>query len=162
MVKYVDTQMYGGPFDLDWLMRWAIPEPNSGCYLWTGAYVGDGYGTVTVRRRTWPAHRLSYTLAKGDIPFGFDVDHTCKVTSCINPDHLEAVTRQVNVLRSSAPAAARARFAAMTHCKRGHEFTAKNTRLSKDGFRVCRVCERSRWEEWVAAHPGYWRKENRA
>lgn len=32
-----------------------------------------------------------------------------------------------------------------THCKRGHEFTAENTRINKsDGGRHCRACKRER------------------
>lgn len=31
---------------------------------------------------------------------------------------------------------------AQTHCRRGHEYTAENTRLNKRGARVCRACVR--------------------
>jgi hypothetical protein len=46
------------------------------------------------------AHRIAYVRAKGPIPPGQHIDHLCRVTNCINPDHLEAVTPGENVRRS--------------------------------------------------------------
>jgi len=45
-------------------------------------------------------HRLSYTLAKGEIPTGLVIDHTCGVRDCQNPKHLEAVTQAENIRRA--------------------------------------------------------------
>jgi hypothetical protein len=47
------------------------------------------------------AHRLAYMRGKGPIPEGFHIDHLCRVPTCINPDHLEAVLPVENVRRSS-------------------------------------------------------------
>jgi hypothetical protein len=47
------------------------------------------------------AHRVAYTLKQGDIPEDKELDHLCRVRCCINPDHLEAVSRSVNVRRST-------------------------------------------------------------
>jgi hypothetical protein len=44
------------------------------------------------------AHRFAYELAKGPVPDGFDVHHTCLTRRCVNPDHLESVTRAENLL----------------------------------------------------------------
>lgn len=63
-------------------------EPNSGCWLWTGAVDKDGYGKLTVKYRYAKAHRESYELHKGPIPDGLVVCHRCDVPGCINPDHL--------------------------------------------------------------------------
>lgn len=42
------------------------------------------------------AHRLMYIRTKGAIPAGLHLHHLCNVTNCINPDHLEPVTRSKN------------------------------------------------------------------
>lgn len=46
------------------------------------------------------AHRIAYMRAKGPIPDGHHIDHLCRVTNCINPDHLEAVLPGENVRRA--------------------------------------------------------------
>lgn len=47
------------------------------------------------------AHILYYRKYKGDIPEGCEIDHLCRNTSCVNPDHLEAVSHAINIQRSS-------------------------------------------------------------
>jgi hypothetical protein len=71
----------------------AIPEPNSGCLLWTGALTrGDrGYGVLKVGGRKGPvirAHRLAWELERGPIPDGLLLCHRCDTPECINPAHL--------------------------------------------------------------------------
>jgi hypothetical protein len=80
--------------------RCAPPNENE-CILWTGATT-EGYGLFIalpeiLRIR---AHRYAYEQAKGPIPEGLVIDHLCCVPSCVNPDHLEAVTIGENVRRS--------------------------------------------------------------
>jgi hypothetical protein len=68
-----------------------IPEPNTGCWLWTASLQGDGYGAVYPdgrRGKQWRAHRLAYVLFRGDIPEGMHVLHRCDTPACVNPDHL--------------------------------------------------------------------------
>jgi len=83
------------------------------------------------------AHRISYELLKGDIPEGLDLDHLCRNRGCVNPDHLEPVTRKENLLRGNTIPAKHAR---KTHCPQGHEYTKGNTFISKSGSRHCRKC----------------------
>jgi hypothetical protein len=67
----------------------SIPEPNSGCWLWTGACTGAGYGAIGIGGKWWLAHRLSYTtFHKTEIPARYIVRHTCDNPPCVNPDHL--------------------------------------------------------------------------
>lgn len=67
----------------------------AGCWPWLGAIAPSGYGRVHSR---W-AHRLSYEFLVGPIPAGLDIDHLCRNRLCVNPAHLEPVTRLVNVRR---------------------------------------------------------------
>jgi len=69
------------------------------CWLWRGA-LQDGYGSQIIDGKSWAAHRLVYTLLVGEVPTGLDLDHLCRVRHCVNPDHLEPVTRGENLRRS--------------------------------------------------------------
>ena len=72
-----------------------------GCWIWTGATNGVGYGRVCTEDRRWVyAHRAMYELIVGPIPAGLDLDHLCRTRSCVRPDHLEPVTRGENARRS--------------------------------------------------------------
>lgn len=75
--------------DVEAIERNSIPEPNSGCWLWTGYATGSGYG-ATRRAGKWVlAHRLSYELHTSAIDSGTVVRHRCDNPICVNPDHLE-------------------------------------------------------------------------
>jgi len=78
------------------LERDSIPEPNSGCWLWTASTKNNGYGSVKWQRRTHYAHRLAWIASHGQIPEGQCVCHKCDVRSCINPDHLWLGPRSAN------------------------------------------------------------------
>jgi hypothetical protein len=69
------------------------------------------------------------------------LDHLCRNTRCVNPDHLEPVTLAENVLRGVSSPAMNAR---KTHCDSGHEFTPANTYISPRSERKCRACGRER------------------
>lgn len=69
-------------------MSRVTPEPNTGCWLWTGALAGFGYGIAGGNRYRIKAHREAYRLFVGDIPRDLCVLHKCDVPSCCNPAHL--------------------------------------------------------------------------
>jgi len=73
-----------------------IPEPMSGCWLWTSTVDKDGYGKIWGNRKLLLAHRVAYELFKGPIPDGLCVLHTCDVPACVNPDHLWLGTKTDN------------------------------------------------------------------
>ncbi len=115
------------------------------CWQWD-ASDQEGYGCFGSKEdgyRTKLAHKYSYLLHYGihSIPHGFQVDHLCRNRGCVRPDHLEAVTPWVNVMRSNSITAA---FARKTHCPSGHPYDDVNTRISSDGRRYCRACKREK------------------
>lgn len=73
----------------DKLEHYAMPVPESGCWLWTGTTNNKGYGRISVGGgRTQYAHRIAYIEFKGEIPDGFEVCHKCDTPACCNPEHL--------------------------------------------------------------------------
>ena len=103
------------------------PEPNTGCWLWTGAINAKGYGRAG---RGEMAHRRALRLAGRSVPPGFEVDHRCNVRCCVNPDHLDIVTHAENIARKKYP----------TTCPRGH----RRFSVGADGKRDCMECGRER------------------
>lgn len=107
------------------------PEPNTGCWLWIGALTETGYG----RFRGTTAQRAAHLLLKGEISDGFTVDHLCRVRSCVNPSHLEAVPHRVNLRRGIAARETGA-------CRAGHDRATFG--CTRDGKKKCRECDRLR------------------
>lgn len=129
-------------------------ERSDGCWLWRGSVTANGYGTIKIGGRAGVrlyAHRLAYELFVGSIPARLELDHLCRNRRCVNPAHLEPVTRSENTLRGNAPAMLGALNGAKTHCKQGHPFDAVNTRHRPTGGRSCRACARIRRTRKAAA-----------
>lgn len=82
---------------IDRIMENYTPEPNSGCWLWTGSCHRQGYGKLTVNGKTVGAHRESFRALRGD-PGVFQVLHKCDTPACINPDHLFLGTHYDNIV----------------------------------------------------------------
>jgi len=131
------------PASIDADAFWSRVQPTGFCWNWTGAK-GAGYGVIGHKGKQYRAHRVAYTLLVGVIPDGLDIDHLCRNTKCVNPDHLEPVETKVNTLRGFG---AHARNARKTYCDSGHEFNDKNVRMI-EGRRVCIECARSYHREY--------------
>lgn len=101
-------------------MQTKIRISESGCWDWTGALNGKGYSSVGFSGKTWLGHRVSYTVAVSKIPDGLTIDHLCRNKRCVNPEHLEVVSRAENSRRASR---------VITHCKQGHELAGENLRI---------------------------------
>lgn len=112
----------------------------SGCWLWTGARSGSGYGNLWANGRNALAHRVVWESLVGPIPPGLTLDHLCRNQLCVNPDHLEVVTTKVNTMRGTSFAAVNAR---KTQCPRGHPYEGKNLIRYGNG-RFCRACAQDR------------------
>jgi len=126
---------------LERIQRNLVPEPNSGCWIWTACVNRDGYGKISVSGRDRVAHRVAYELLVGPIPDGMQLDHLCRTLACVNPEHLEPVTPGENQRRGYAARGP------VSHCKNGHEFTPDNTysRQRNEGLvRECRQCHSER------------------
>lgn len=121
-------------------MRRRIVEGDGGCWICTGSKKHGRYQSVSINNKSVSAHRLSYELLVGQIPEGYEIDHLCKVTYCVNPSHLEAVPRSVNWERSNAISRINRD---RTHCKNGHELFGVNLYIRPDGRgRQCRACQK--------------------
>lgn len=72
----------------------------NGCWEWTASKNKKGYGLCN-GEDSMLAHVQVYVDTYGPVPDGMEVDHTCSNRPCVNPDHLEAVTHQVNIQRGS-------------------------------------------------------------
>jgi hypothetical protein len=123
--------------------RHVEPEPNTGCWLWVGGLTGGGYGALGVggaHEGLVRAHRFAFMEFRGSIPAGLELDHLCRVRRCVNPWHLEAVTRSQNFLRGEHPTAVNVRRG---QCPQGHSMA--DAYVSR-GARSCRTCARNKYD----------------
>lgn len=128
-------------------MRLTDVNPD-GCWLWKGGTAGrtPGYGVININGRQTKAHRVSYELHVGPIPEGLVIDHLCRNTLCVRPDHLEPVTNKVNTARGVGPSGDTAK-ARRTHCPQGHPYDDKHI---DRGARFCRRCKNDYSNRWYA------------
>ena len=137
------------------------PPDANGCWPWLGAISTNkhghgGYGNFFLPcpkgGRKWiamMAHVFSYEFhTHKQIPPGLEPDHKCRNRACVNYEHLEPVTRQVNILRGESPAAVNAK---KTHCNNGHPLSGNNLRI-EGGRRRCRQCARAAYLRWEQSH----------
>lgn len=110
-------------------------QDEGSCRTWGLTPSEKGYGKITINGEFWYAHRLSYTIFKGPIPDGLQIDHLCRNPLCIKPAHLEAVTPKENTRRGFSPTVVIARRGT---CDEGHPLT-RNTQ-----GQCCKICQ-SRW-----------------
>jgi hypothetical protein len=127
-----------------------IKRRDDGCWEWTGTRTSDRvYPRFCVEKTRYVlAHRFAYEHYVGPIPKGLTIDHLCRFTLCVNPEHLEPVTNVENVMRGNGPCAMNAR---KTHCKRGHPLVSGQiyTSINRNGRlrRQCKACTSRRGSE---------------
>lgn len=112
-----------------------IPEPNTGCWLWTNALDKDGYGFIFIDRKTSSkrAHRFSWALHNGKIPYGGVIMHKCDTPSCVNPEHLVLGTHADNIFDKTSKH--RHHNQKKAQCPNGHRYDRVVC-----GIRRCSVC----------------------
>jgi hypothetical protein len=135
--------------------RWGPQSPFvlGRCWEWTASCGSHGYGQIRDEEGTNRlAHVIAFEWEFGPVPKGMTVDHLCEFLKCVNPTHMEAVTRGENVLRGHSLPALNAR---KTHCKRGHRLAGANVLLvkrpGKTPGRQCRTCRSAYMKEYRAA-----------
>lgn len=69
------------------------------CWIWQLYIDAGGYGIKYYDGRSRVAHKVLYEAKYGPVPDGLELDHLCRNRACCNPDHLETVTRAVNIRR---------------------------------------------------------------
>ena len=109
------------------------------CWIWTGSLGRCGYGLAYYEGLRMQASRAVWISLRGEISANLELDHHCENPVCVNPEHLEPVTHQVNCERRSAK---------QTHCKRGHPLDGLQRCSDGKGNvwigRYCRTCCRER------------------
>lgn len=142
-------------YDKDAITRFFERVDVGDCWTWTASKSnGYGYFCPPGSRQAMGAHLWLYRELVGPVAPGHELDHLCRNRACVNPDHLEPVTKRENGLRGYSPAAINAR---KTRCPKGHEYTDANTKRGVRGARVCRTC----WNAWRREHIASQKKESR-
>lgn len=77
----------------------------SPCWIWQRSSIPSGkhlrYGNLKVNGLSVLAHRFYYEHLRGPITDDLCLDHLCRNTLCVNPQHLEPVTLAVNQHRGA-------------------------------------------------------------
>jgi hypothetical protein len=114
-----------------WARFWEKVVEDGDCWRWTGTVsIGGRYGAVRVDGKMQAAHRIAYRLIVGAIEPRLELDHLCRNTWCVRPEHLEPVTHRENVRRGAWGTRA-------FDCPKGH-----GQKVDRPSGRVCRACVR--------------------
>lgn len=115
---------------------------EKGCWIFRAKHRGyNGYIQASFRGKVWRVHRYAYTVAKGPIPEGLFVCHSCDERACCNPDHLWVGTREENMQDSKRKG--RHYLSAKPTCIRGHPLSGENLLKKGPKERACRTCVRA-------------------
>jgi len=135
-----------------------VRGPNE-CWEWQGGRFSSGYGSSSLNDRTISTHRLAWLITYGDVPPL--LRHSCDNPICCNVAHLLPGTQADNIAdkvergrqaKGDSVGGFPAQAREWTHCSHGHEFSPENTRMTQEGYRVCRACGRDKQRRYVERH----------
>lgn len=141
-----------------------LVDCETGCWNWLCRLDKDGYAVRTKFGSTLDGSKCIkrpfvwlWEQKNGrSFPEGLVPDHLCRNRRCINPDHIEPVTRLVNHQRGLRALA--------THCLQGHEISGANEVKRLGGHR-CRICyyayHRDYNKKTGNLHSNAWRKRRK-
>jgi hypothetical protein len=121
---------------LEMLEANSIPEPNSGCWIWTRG-CSNNYPVAWHEGRQQYATRLALKLKGVELVPHQDACHSCDNTFCVNPDHLFPGTRVVNMQDASL----KGRLRRPRSCN--HSLSGDNLYIRpSSGRQECLMCKR--------------------
>ena len=117
------------------------PHVRKSCLEWQGLLDKDGYGRVKVNNTDSRVHRAFYEIWHG-VKLRTDevLLHECDNPRCFAPHHLKIGSQADNIRDMDEKGRRVSANTSVTHCPYGHEYTAGNTVVYKDGKRRCRAC----------------------
>lgn len=119
---------------------WSKVDASGVCWEWAASTDRKGYGQFMAHNGALVrAHRWAYINLCGLIPGNLPLDHLCRNSICVNPDHLEPVTLAENIRRGGKGE----NQSAKTQCKKGHPYAGENLLFRSNGWRRCRACEQA-------------------
>lgn len=140
-------------------MRRSTVNAVTGCCEWMGPVNDHGYGQVGADANNPErlVHRVVWTHLFGPIADGLVIDHRCRNRRCVNPDHLEPVTRSENLLRSGRVGKWNSLKTKCPKC--GGPFTQGPTQRF---CKACRSAYRRVWDREHREHKTQMQRERRA
>lgn len=133
--------------------RAQVEAAPNGCLIWSGPLDRDGYGRYrwrsAGRQFATRAHRVAWVLAGRQLLPGLVLDHLCRNRRCVNVDHMDQVTVQVNTARGTGPTAATAMARLDGRCINDHVLAVVGTH-KQGSSRTCAECGRQRVARYKA------------
>lgn len=124
---------------------------DNNCWEWKGYINPGGYGNFgSETGKVMLTHRWTYSRFVGDLLEGMEIDHLCRNTKCCNPEHLEQVSRNVNMERTVGLRFNNYAKGDRQFCSKGHEMTEENRykRKGRINSYICRTCAQEYHREW--------------
>lgn len=126
---------------------WSKVRKSDGCWEWTAARRGPGYGVIGRGGRAdgvAPAHVVSWEIHFGAVPIGLFVLHHCDNPPCVRPDHLHLGTKGDNTREMIERDRQPSQMRPARYCRRGHDLDAPGAVkfIGKSQMRRCVVCFR--------------------
>lgn len=121
---------------------WSKVIKTDTCWLWgPGPKDSHGYGQFSIGRKKVYPHRFSFELLVAPIAPGLEIDHICRNKICVNPDHLRATTREINLTNREDY---QIKSDGIRRCYQGHEIVGDNDYERPNNRHECRKCIRAR------------------